>query len=328
MAPSALRIGLIGFGTVGQAFARHLAAGADRYTSRIGVPIRVARVAVRDPARIRRHLTDIPVNDDALALARDPSIDVVVEATGAAEASDWLCAALARGAAAISANKLSIADSQPLLTALADRHPLFRCEGAVAAGVPVVRALRDALDGEEIQALRGVLNGTSTFVLSQVETGVTWDDAVREAQRAGYAEPGADADLSGLDAAAKLAILATVAWRRPIGIDRVNLRGLAPRHAARAREARQDGRRLRLVAEGWWAGTPRLVVEPRVLDDEHPLAHVSGVTTTVEVTCALAGLLRWTGPGAGGDRTASALLGDVISAARALLTLDAGRIAA
>lgn len=323
-----LRVGLIGFGTVGQAFARGLAQSADRLAARVPARIRLARVAVRHPDRVRLAWPDLRVGDDAAAVAGDPSLDVIVEATGAGDASEWLRTALARGAATISANKQAIAASTPLLQALAERHPLFHCEGAVAAAIPIVRSLRDALDGEEILDLRGIVNGTSTFVLSEVERGADLATAIARAESLGFAEPGAHADLDGSDAAAKLAILATTAWRTPLTRERVRVRGFDARIAPQARQAFAAGRRLRLVAEAWVAGAPRLLVEPRVLDGDDPLATVTGVTNAVELNAVLAGQLRWFGPGAGGDRTASALLGDVLAGARSLLGSNTRRAAA
>lgn len=328
MAPPVLRVGLIGHGTVGRSFAHHLQSSADRLAQRLHTRVRLTRIAVRHPDAIRVNCPDVRVTDDAASIATDPGIDLVVEASGAREADTWLTTALARGAAAISANKQAIARSLPLLRALAERHPYFHCEGAVAAAIPIVRTLRDALDGEEIHAIRGVLNGTSTFVLSGVERGASWEDAVAQAEREGLAERGSLADFDGSDAAAKLAILATTAWRTPISRDRVRTRGLDARAAGEARAAAATGQHLRLVAEAWIAGAPHLLVEPRRLDATDPLASVSGVTNAIELQATLAGQLRWFGPGAGGDRTASALLADLASAARALLATTAGRAAA
>lgn len=328
MATPVLRVGLIGFGTVGRAFAHHFLQNTGRLVERTGARLELARIAVRDPARVRPLVTGVRVSDDAAELANDPALDLLVEASGALQAEAWLTHALRRGLGVISANKQAIAGSPALLRALAERHPLFHCEGAVAAAVPVVRALRDSLDGEDVRDIRGILNGTSTFLLSQVEQGVTWNEALEAARRAGYTELDSSADLDGSDAAAKLAILATVAWRTPLVRDRVSVRGLDPRHAATAVSAAASGRHLRLVAEAWNPEAPLLLVEPRELLGDDPLAHVSGVTNAVEITARLAGQLRWFGPGAGGDHTASALLGDLAVAARNLLGSSARRVAA
>lgn len=318
MSQPVLRLGLIGYGTVGHAFARALAASHDRIALRLPARLQLTRVAVRQPDRIRNLVPDARVCDDAASVAADPSLDLIVEASGDPTASAWLRAGLQRGAATISANKQTIAASLPLLRALAERHPLFHCEGAVAAAVPIVRALRDSLDGEEILDIRGILNGTTTFLLSEIEQGGSFREALGTAVALGLAERNSTADLSGADAAAKLAILATIAWRVPVTSDQVAVRGIDDRVTDAARVAFENGRRLRLVAEAWHDTALRLVVEPRTLDAGDPLASVTGVTNAVELHAALAGQLRWFGPGAGGDRTASALLGDVFTAVRAL----------
>lgn len=328
MAVPVLRVGLIGFGTVGYAFARGLTLGAERLSERLRARLHLARVAVRRPDRLRDTWPDVRFGDDPGALANDPSIDVVVEATGADAASTWLLAALQRGAVAVSANKQAIARSLPLLRALAERHPLFHCEGAVAAAIPIVRALREGLDGEEILDLRGILNGTSTFILSEVERGCDFSAALERAQLLGFAERGNPSDVDGTDAAAKLAILATTAWRIPLSRDCVRVRGFDERIVTEARLAFAARRRVRLVAEAWIAGRPQLIVEPRTLERDDPLATVTGVTNAVELTAALAGQLRWFGPGAGGNGTASALIGDVLAGARVLLAKARGRAAA
>ncbi len=336
MTPPVLRLGLIGHGTVGQSFTRHFADFSARLEVRLGARIRLTHLAVRHPDRLRRLPGELQLVD-APTLARDPSIDVVVEASGDARADEWLLAALDRGAAVVTANKQAVARSTRLLRALADRHPRFGCEAAVAAAVPIVRTLRDSLQGEEIRAIRGILNGTSTAVLSTVEGDATWEDAISAAQDAGLAERGSNADFDGSDAAAKLAILSTIAWRVPTLARTVHLRGLDARHARLARDARREGRRLRLVAEAWTATTAagvdrapvrHLVVEPRVLDADDPLATAHGAANAIELHAALAGCLRWFGPGAGGDHTASALLADVATLSRELIHPRGAQVAA
>jgi homoserine dehydrogenase len=324
MSQPVLRLGLIGYGTVGRAFARALLESHDRIARRLPASVQLARIAVRHPDRVRALAPDLRICDDPFGVASDPSLDIVVEATGDPVASTWLLTSLARGAATISANKQTIASSVPLLTALADRHPLLHCEGAVAAALPIVRALRDSLDGEEILDIRGILNGTTTYLLSELEQGRTFDEALGRAVSAGLAEAQPTADLSGADAAAKLAILATIAWRAPVTRDQVRVRGIDKRIAEPARVAYANGRRIRLVAEAWHDSALRLVVEPRALDADDPLATVTGVTNAVELHATLAGQLRWFGPGAGGDRTASAILGDLFAAVRSCVARGDG----
>jgi homoserine dehydrogenase len=328
MALPVLRVGLIGNGTVGAAFASALAASSDRLTQRLAHRVRLVQVAVRTPDRHRDALPGVRVHDDAAALADDSSLDIVVEASGAPEAAHWLRRVIARGAAAISANKLAIAGDLPLLEAIARRDPLLHCEAAVAAALPIVRALRDSLDGEEIQDLRGVLNGTTTFVLTQVERGATFPQALQRARDLGYAEADATADLSGRDAAAKLSILATLAWRRPVTIADVATRGISGSIVDVVRVARAHGSRVRLVAEAWQEDGLQLRVEPKILAESDVLARAEGVVNVVAVQSAFAGPLVWYGAGAGGVQTASALVSDLLAAARTLIGTSTGRIAA
>lgn len=328
MAVPVLRLGLIGHGTVGQSFTHHLADAVARIERRTGARVQLVRVAVRHPDRVRHLARHVHIGDDPQQLANDPAIDLVVEASGAPQAASWLAAALARGAAVITANKQAVANSNVLLQALAHRHPGLFAEATVAAAVPIVRTLRDSLQGEDIRAIRGILNGTSTFVLSAVERGTSWEDAVAAASAAGLSERGSTADFDGTDAAAKLAILATIAWRTPVHVDRIRIRGVGAHSVPVARAAFAEGRRLRLVADAWAHDQRHLLIEPRVLGADDPLAQVSDVTNAIELEAALAGQLRWFGPGAGGVRTASALLADVAQAAAGYVATRRTQVAA
>ena len=322
MAPPIVRLGLIGCGTVGSAFAEQLLAREPQLAGRIGARIHLARVAVRDALKSRpvpRRL----VTTDAGDLAADPDIDVVVDASGAAPSPGWICAALGRGACVVTAGKQAVARTPALLERLVRRDQRLWCEGAVAAGVPVVRALRESLAGEEIHSIRGVLNGTSTYLLTRIEAGATIDAALAEARALGFAEADARADLDGSDAAAKLAILGTLAWRAPLLVDHVSVTGIDAVQPL----AREGG--WRLVATAIREGDRvRAIVRPERLHPGDPLASASGVLNVVEVRAALAGVLTWSGAGAGGAATASAVLGDTLSAARQALRRMRARVAA
>jgi len=316
--PVELRIGLIGCGTVGSAFAASFADRKSSLEQLTGKRLRLARVAVLRPHLRDPHLAPAPLTGDAAALAADPTIDIVVEASGAPNAAEWLRAALDRGAAVVTANKQALARDTSLLAALAARESRLHCEGAVAAAVPIVRALRESLAGEEIHALRGVLNGTTTYVLGRLEQQRPFADAVSDAQREGFAERDPSDDLSGADAAAKLAILCSIAWREPVTLDRVSVRGIDATVSDTIDAAREHGGRVRLVASAQRNGRLHASVEPQVLDGADPLASGTGAHNVVEVRTALAGTLTWHGAGAGGRSTASALLADTLAAARTL----------
>lgn len=322
MAPPIVRLGLIGCGTVGSAFAEQLLAREPLLARRLGARLHLARVAVRDTRR-QRPVPRTALTDDAADIARDPDIDVVVEASGAPQAADWLRTALGRGASVVTASKQAVARTPALLERLVRRDQRLWCEGAVAAGVPVVRALRESLAGEEVQSIRGVLNGTSTFLLTRLEAGATFETALAEARALGYTEADPGADLDGTDAAAKIAILCTVAWRTPVLVDQVTVTGID----ATLPVAREGG--WRLVATATRDGDRvRATVEPQRLLPHDPLASAHGVVNVVEVRASLAGALTWSGAGAGGAATASALVGDTLSAARQALRRLRARLAA
>jgi homoserine dehydrogenase len=322
MAPPIVRLGLIGCGTVGSAFAEQLLAREPLLARRLGARLHLARVAVRDTRR-QRPVPRYSLTDDAAEIASDPDIDVVVEASGALHASDWLRTALARGASVVTASKQAVARTPALLERLVRRDQRLWCEGAVAAGVPVVRALRESLAGEEVQSIRGVLNGTSTFLLTRLEAGATFEAALADARALGYTEADPRADLDGSDAAAKIAILCTVAWRTPVLVDHVDVTGIN----AILPVAREGG--WRLVATATRDGERvRATVAPERLSSTDPLASAFGVVNVVEVKASLAGALTWSGAGAGGAATASALVGDTLSAARQALRRLRARVAA
>ena len=322
MAPPIVRLGLIGCGTVGSAYAEQLLAREPLLARRLGARLHLARVAVRDTRR-QRLVPRTALTDDAAEIACDPDIDVVVEASGAPQAADWLRTALGRGASVVTASKQAVARTPALLERLVRRDQRLWCEGAVAAGVPVVRALRESLAGEEVQSIRGVLNGTSTFLLTRLEAGATFETALSDARALGYTEADPSADLDGTDAAAKIAILCTVAWRTPVLADHVSVTGIHEILTV----AREGG--WRLVANAVRDGDRvRATVAPERLLPTDPLASAYGVVNVVEVRASLAGALTWSGAGAGGAATASALVGDTLSAARQALRRLRARIAA
>ena len=322
MAPPIVRLGLIGCGTVGSAFAEQLLAREPVLARRIGARLQLARVAVRDTKRPRPVPARL-ITGDAAAIASDPDIDVVIEASGAPQAADWLKTALSRGASAVTAGKQAVARTPALLDRLVRRDQRLWCEGAVAAGVPVVRALRESLAGEEVFAIRGVLNGTSTYLLTRLEAGATFEAALADAKALGYAEADPTADLDGSDAAAKLAILCTVAWQTPILAEQVTVTGISGVIPV----ARDGG--WRLVATATRDGDRICAsVAPERLDATDPLATAHGVINVVEVKASLAGSLLWSGAGAGGAATASAVVGDTISAAKQAVRRMRARVAA
>lgn len=301
------RIGLLGCGTVGSAVARAVAADPRL------IVWRVEAVAVRDPSKRRDcDLGTATVSHDAAEVVTDPSVDVVVEVMGGLHpAFDVTSRSLRAGRPVVTANKALIGSYGPELRALAEQYGVpLRFEAAVAAGVPVVEPLAALAATDEVVRVGGVLNGTSNYVLWRAGTGeVSLDEAIREAQELGYAEADPTLDLDGSDAAAKLAILAQLAFGGSLRTSDVATTGVDVLDDRDIAAARAQGRVWRLVADVTAAGCA--TVEPRCLPADHPLARVTGADNAVLVEARLAGTITLAGPGAGGDATASAILRDL-----------------
>lgn len=321
---SPVRLALLGGGTVGAAVARHLlgAQQAQRYAARAGRPIELTGVAVRDASRPRDGIPAELLTTDAAGLAEEA--DVVVEVMGGiAPAGDLIERALRRGAPVVTANKQLIAQQGERLHAAADETGAgLHYEAAVMAAVPVMAVVRESLAGDEITAIRGIVNGSTNYVLDLVaREGVPFADAVRQAGELGYLEADPTEDLEGLDAAAKIVILARTAWGVPVGLGDVDVTGISGLTDADFARAAAQGRVLKLVASATRPGSeqgarPRVSVAPAALPADDPLAQARGGTNVVEVEAVAAGPLRLVGAGAGGDETASAVLGDIIRAVR------------
>jgi homoserine dehydrogenase len=288
-----LRIGLIGWGTVGHALGELILAGP--------LPLELIGVAVRDPAAQRPHpLPDVPVCP-ADELIRNAS--VVVELAGGIERPlAWARAALEQRTAFVTANKALLANHGAELARLAEANrTALLGSGSVGGGVPMIETVEHLAATGEIAGIRGLLNATSTYLLTQMASGLGFDEALAEAQRVGYAEADPTLDLNGRDAAQKLAILASVAWRRwrPEGeVEVTGIEGVRP----------ELGSIVRLVAD---ATPERLTVQPMELEAGSPLAAVAGVDGILEVEVRGAGTFRVSGPGAGGRVTAGAVYADL-----------------
>lgn len=313
-----IRIGLVGCGTVGRGLLemidRQNSAIADRY----GVRFRVTRIAVRDVTKDRGpRANGIAIDDRALELVSDPEVDVVVEAAGGMAVEPILVAALAAGKPVVTANKELLASKLAELGVLAQRTetPLY-CEAAAAAAIPIVRHLSHRAD--EIDSLWGIINATCNFVMTRLEQGdLTLEDAITEARRLGFAEADPSADLDGLDAAAKLSILAYRAfgtWVRPDGF---LVRGIRDVDPADCDLAESMGFRIRQIARAVrTGGAIDMAVEPLLLPSWHLLASVEEEYNAVYLRCVSSGDLSLFGKGAGSLPTATAMLGDLIDLAQ------------
>ncbi|ROS78482.1 homoserine dehydrogenase [Cellulomonas sp. PhB143] len=317
--PRALRVALLGCGVVGTQVARLLATHGDALAARAGAPLDLVGIAVRDVAAPRDPAIDRALlTDDAGPLV--DGADIVVEVMGGIEpARSLMLRAIAGGAAVVTANKALLAEDGPTLYRAADAAGVDICfEAAVAGAVPIVRPVRESLAGDHVRRVLGIVNGTTNYVLDRMATtGLELEEAVKEAQDLGYAEADPTADVEGYDAAAKAAILASLAFHTRVSITDVAREGITAVTADDVAWATQTGHVIKLLAIA--EQTPDGVsarVHPALVPTTHPLAGVRGAFNAIFVEADAAGDLMFYGQGAGGAPTASAVLGDVVSAAR------------
>ena len=317
-----LRVGVLGSGTVGTQVVRLLLEQADDFAARSGARMEITGIAVRnldaprDPAVPRELLTD-----DATAVATGN--DLVVELIGGIEpARTLILAAFKAGASVITGNKALIAAHGPeLYDAAAAAGTDFYYEAAVAGAVPVVYALRESMAGDRVTSVLGIVNGTTNYILDEMSTkGLSFDEVLATAQALGYAEADPTADVDGLDAAAKAAIIASLAFHTRVGLSDVQVEGIRSVTADDIREAHASGCELKLLAiaqrrEDEHAHGVSVRVHPALVPADHPLASVHGAYNAVLVEAESAGRLMFYGQGAGGAPTASAVLSDVVAAA-------------
>ena len=322
-APAAVRVGLLGCGVVGSAVARVLLGEGERVAAAAGARIELARVAVKHLGKARA--VDLPPGllcDDAGAVVDDPTVDVVVEVIGGVDLPRHLVRrAAANGKAVVTANKELLAQhGHGLATATRDARVDLLFEGAVGGAIPIAAALRDRLGASRPVRVTGVVNGTTNFVLELMgATGCTQREAVAEAQRHGYAEADPGADLDGRDAAAKIAILASLAFDAWVPFESATRRGIEGIEHADVACAHEAGYAVKLVATAARRdGPPHVAVTPALVPEASSLARLSGVANEVIVDCGAGGSLAFRGPGAGGDATAGAVVGDLVVAARNL----------
>ena len=313
-------IGLLGCGTVGASVADRLQRERARLEQRAGVPYRLHGIAIRDctkrrPASLEREL----FTTAARAVVEDPRVDLVVELIGGLDdAADLVERALRRGRHVVTGNKDLIATAGPRLRALAESAGVaLRYDAAVGGALPVLRVLDEALAGDEIRSVSGVLNGTCTAILSAMEGGSSFAGALAQAQREGYAEADPRSDVDGLDAAHKLAIIAQTAFGVPLLSSQIRTKGIGGITHSEVARALSQGMRIRLVASAErTAEELRTEVAPVLLPDQHEFAQTRGVENVVRIDARDAGSLLLRGDGAGGAATASSVLGDIVAVLR------------
>jgi homoserine dehydrogenase len=314
----ALRIALLGCGVVGTEVARLLHEQADDLAARVGARLEVVGIAVRDASRARPGVDPALLTTDAEALVE--RADIVVEVIGGVDpVRGLLLRAIGAGASVVTANKTLLAADGPTLYAAADAAGVdVYFEAAVAGAIPIVRPVRESLAGDRVRRVVGIVNGTTNYVLDEMATGhLDLAQAVKQAQELGYAEADPTADVEGFDAAAKAAILASLAFHMRVPLEDVHREGITSITADDVEWAASTGHVVKLlaIAERTDDGVS-VRVHPALVPTSHPLAGVRGAFNAVFVEAESAGELMFYGRGAGGTPTASAVLGDVVSAAR------------
>jgi homoserine dehydrogenase len=319
-----IRVGLLGCGTVGAAVVRALDERGEDLRRRAGVRIVVSRVAVRDPGRDRGvPLPSEAFTTDGNSVVDDPSIDVVCELLGGLEpARSLILRAIANGKPVVTANKELLAHAgDEVLGAAADRGVDLAFEAAVAGGIPLIRPLTESLAGERVDRLLGIVNGTTNFILTQM-TDHAWgfDRALARAQELGYAEADPSADVEGADAAAKCAIVASIAFDTRVTADDVYREGITRITAQDIADAARMGYVVKLLAIAELEdGEVSARVHPAMIPATHPLASVRDAYNAVFVEGPAVGQLMFYGRGAGGDPTAASVVGDLVQVSRHLV---------
>jgi homoserine dehydrogenase len=329
-----LKVGLAGLGTVGTAVVHLLERGREKLIARCGRPIEIVAISARSRSKKR----DIDLKKfrwvaDPVALAREPSIDVLVEVIGGAgdPAKRAVETALASGKAVVSANKALLARHGQKLAALAERHCVaLNFEASVGGGIPIVKTLREGLNGDALTRIYGILNGTCNYILSRMEQDrLAFAECLSDAQRLGYAEADPSFDVEGHDTAQKLSILASLAFGTKVDPDAIYVEGISSITLADLDAAGELGYRVKLlgVAVRTEAGIEQRV-HPTMVRRDSAIAQVMGITNAVTIDAEGLAPITLVGPGAGGMATASAVVSDLADVARGVRTPPFGRPAA
>ena len=323
-----IRVGILGFGTVGEGTYRMLVDNVDEIVQKVGTPIEVVKIGVRDPNKARS-LSSEMFTTDLESIVDDPSIDVVLELIGGeSPAAGLIERALRSGKHVVTANKELIAKHGSRLINLASDKGLdLHFEAAVGGGIPIVQPLKHQLAGNDIVKMMGVLNGTSNFVLTKMyRDGAEVDEALKEAQELGYAEADPTDDVDGYDTMYKIAILAAIAFGKQVDLDDVHREGIRSVTPRDMHYAEVLGYRIKLlgICEEVEQGRLQVRVHPTLVPKGHPLAGVEDVYNALWVHGDFVGDLMFSGRGAGSFPTASAVVGDLIDCCRDIMAGGSG----
>ncbi|PKO83636.1 MAG: homoserine dehydrogenase [Betaproteobacteria bacterium HGW-Betaproteobacteria-11] len=316
-----INVGLLGAGTVGGGTFTVLSRNAAEITRRAGRPIRITRVADKNLELARRVTgSQAAVTDDAFAVVDDPAIDIVVELIGGyGVAKELVLRAIANGKHVVTANKALLAvHGNEIFAAAQKQGVMVAFEAAVAGGIPIVKAVREGLSANRIEWVAGIINGTTNFILSEMrDKGLSFADALADAQRLGYAEADPTFDIEGVDAAHKITILSALAFGIPMQFERAHVEGISQLEADDIRYAEQLGYRIKLLGiTRRRADGVELRVHPTLIPARRLIANVEGVMNAVLVQGDAVGPTLYYGRGAGAEPTASAVIADLVDVTR------------
>lgn len=326
-----VKIGLLGLGTVGGGTVNVLARNREEIARRAGRAIEVVHASVRDLGKPRIcSLEGIKLTDRPMAVIDDQEVSIVVELLGGTDvALELTLHAIDQGKHVVTANKALIAlHGNEIFDAARSQGVMVAFEAAVAGGVPIIKAIREGLSGNRIEWIAGIINGTSNFILSEMrDKGRRFDEVLAQAQRLGYAEADPSFDVEGIDAAHKLAILAAIAFGKPLAFDKVYTEGIAEVTQEDLQHAEQLGYRIKHlgIARRTREGV-ELRVHPTLIPERCLIANVNGVMNAVLVKADAVGLTLYYGAGAGAEPTASAVVADLVDVVRALTTDPENRV--
>ena len=316
-----LKVGMLGCGVVGSQIARLLVENKSDLTSRAGANLELVKVAVKNINTKREGISSSLLTDDAKSIVNDPEIDLIIEVIGGiSPAKELILAAIKNGKSVVTANKALLAQAGAELYTAADNANVdLYYEAAVAGAIPILRPLRESLVGDQVHRIMGIVNGTTNYILTKMdESGTAFDDALKQAQALGFAEADPTADVEAIDAASKAAILAGLAFHSRVSDADVYREGITKITATDVKVAKAMDMVIKLlaIAELTPEGEISVRVHPALISRTHPLASVRESFNAVFVEAKSAGQLMFYGKGAGGEPTASAILGDLVAVAR------------
>ena len=327
-----IKVGMIGFGTVGKGLAEVLLSQRERLVKRTGMTIRLAGIADTRATELPERFSDIPLTKDAMQLINDPEIDIIVELIGGIEpAKTLVMRAIAAGKHVVTANKALLSqEGSDIFAAAAKQGVEVGFEASVGGGIPVIKALKEGLVANKILSIMGIMNGTANYILTRMtDEGIAFDEVLKDAQKLGFAEADPTYDIEGIDTAHKLAILMTMAYGMPITHKEIATEGISQIEPMDIELAREFGCRIKLLAISRNHGDHvEARVHPTMVPQNHLLASINGAFNAIHFHGDTVGNILMYGLGAGSIPTGSAVAADVVDIARNIRCGSIGRVPA